>query len=292
MAPSPLVEAWQALGTHETVRNERVFVVDAPAFGAASGPPLLVVHGFPTSSIDFAEALPALRSNRRVLLLDLPGFGLSDKADRPYSLFDQAGVVEEVAAGHGLDEADLLTHDMGDSVGGELLARSLEGRLGFGIRRRVLTNGSIYLGLAHLTDGQQLLASLPDELMAPELAPTRDALVSALLATMAPGTTATDGLTAAAELVVREDGNRLLPRLIRYLAERREHEDRWTGAIESHPSPLTVVWGDLDPIAVWAMTDRLLERRPDATRTRLGGVGHFPMLEAAPAYAPAVLAGL
>ena len=40
---------------------------------------------------------------------------------------------------------------MGDSVGGEVLARSLEGRLQFDITQRVLTNGSIYIDMAHLT---------------------------------------------------------------------------------------------------------------------------------------------
>jgi pimeloyl-ACP methyl ester carboxylesterase len=161
----------------------------------------------------------------------------------------------------------------------------------------VLTNGSVYLDLAELTDGQRMLAGLPDEAIAAELAPTRDALSLALVATMAPGTPLTDTrlmdtVGASAELVARDGGNRLLPRLIRYLAERREHEARWTGAIESHPAPLTIVWGDADPIARWAMTDRLLERRLDAARTRLAGVGHYPMLEAPDAFAAAVLAPL
>ena len=53
-----------------------------------------------------------------------------------------------------------------------------------------------------------------------------------------------------------------------------------------------MVWGDLDPIAVWAMTDQLLERRPDAVRTRLEGVGHYPMVEAPAAFAAAVVAAL
>jgi pimeloyl-ACP methyl ester carboxylesterase len=109
---------------------------------------------------------------------------------------------------------------------------------------------------------------------------------------MAPGAQASAGVEAGAELIVVDGGNRLLPRLIRYLRERREHEARWTGAIESHPAPLTIVWGDRDPIAVYPMTDRLVERRPDAARTRLTDVGHFPMLEAPDAFASAVLAGL
>ena len=42
---------------------------------------------------------------------------------------------------------------------------------------------------------------------------------------------------------------------------------------------MTIVWGDLDPIAVWLMAERVHETRPDATLVRLRGIGHYPMLE-------------
>ena len=58
----------------------------------------------------------------------------------------------------------LLTHDVGDTVGGELLARRAEGSWAVDIARRIITNGSIYIEQAHLTDGQQLgLALSADE---------------------------------------------------------------------------------------------------------------------------------
>jgi pimeloyl-ACP methyl ester carboxylesterase len=294
-----LIDEWRALGRNLSVGGDDVFVIDAAATSAATvdSPPLLIIHGFPTSSIDFSPVLPALRAERRVVLLDLPGFGLSAKPDRAYSMFGQADVVEAVVADLGLTEVDLLTHDMGDTVGGEVLARGLDGTLGFSIRRRVLSNGSIYLGLAHLTDGQKLLSSLPDEQLPDGLGPEVDNLVQALLDTMAPtGSPASTPdhahVRAEAELISRAGGNRLLPRTIRYLDERRRFEERFTGAIEAHASPLTVVWGDLDPIAVYAMTDQLLERRADAVRIRLEGVGHYPMVEAPSSFADAVLSGL
>ncbi len=87
-------------------------------------------------------------------------------------------------------------------------------------------------------------------------------------------------LEAHAQLVAHEGGNRLLPRTIRYIEERRRHQDRYTGAIERHPSPLTVVWGRDDPIAVVEMVERLRGRRPDAEVRILDDVGHYPMIEA------------
>jgi pimeloyl-ACP methyl ester carboxylesterase len=297
MEAAALVADWAARGSIEQVGEDSVFVVDTRAVRSGAAPPLLVLHGYPTSSIDFAAVVPALAAERRVILLDYPGFGLSSKPDRAYSLFGHADVVEAVVGSLGIDEVDLLTHDLGDSIGGELLARSVDGTLRFGVGRRVITNGSIYMHLVQLSEGQKLLESLPDEAMPAERAPDVDAIERALLATLAPaGGDASRPdpvhVRAAAVLVVHEGGNRLLARQIRYLGERRQHEARWTGAIERHPSPVHIVWGDLDPIAVWPMTDELLRKRPEAARTRLTGVGHYPMVEAPAAFSAAVLEGL
>jgi pimeloyl-ACP methyl ester carboxylesterase len=295
VALTPLVDDWEELGRRVEHEGEMVFVNDQLAEEDTRHPPLLVIHGFPTSSIDFAEVLPALHARRRILLLDLPGYGFSDKVDRAYSLFGQADVVETVVADAGVGEVDLLTHDMGDSVGGELLARDLDGVLPFSIRRRVISNGSIYMDLAQLTAGQQFLESLGDRSLTDDDAPTLDMLRASLVATLSDHEASrpvASQLDAAAELIVRDGGNRLLPRIIRYLSERREHEARWTGAIERHPAPLSIVWGTEDPIAVIAMAERLAERRSDASLMRLEGIGHYPMVESPDAFADAVCAAL
>jgi len=288
------IEEWAARASRVTVGGESVAVVDLPAREGEQSRPLLVIHGYPTSSIDFQAVAGPLSAGRRVVLVDLPGYGLSAKPDRPYSLFGQADVVVAVAADAGLDRVDLLTHDMGDSVGGELLARSLEGTLGFELRRRVVTNGSIYLGLAQLTDGQQALRRMPDERLPEGVGPDAAGLTDVLVELCAPARRTDEvraRMRAGAELVVRDGGNRLMARLIRYIDERARHETRWTGAIESHPSPLTLVWGRYDPIAVATMVDRLAERRPDAAVTWLDA-GHWPMIELPDEFTRAVLAGL
>ena len=273
--------AWERRGEYHELAGRRVFVVDRSPVDATSSAavPVLVLHGFPTSSHDWHRVVDRFAVHQRVVLPDLLGFGLSDKPDQRYSLFEQADMVEAIARDLGLDEVALVTHDMGDSVGGELLARSLEGTLGFDVTRRVVTNGSIYLEMAHLTDGQQLLLSLPDKRLVDGLG--HDALVAALQATFASDSAVPDDdVATAADLILGDGGDLLLPRTIRYVAERREHEGRWTGAIERHPSPLTIVWGDADPIAVWPMAERLHEARPESTLVRLRAVGHYPMLEA------------
>lgn len=270
---------WSQLGTYRTLLGREIFVVELSA-EREEAEPVVVLHGFPTSSIDWRRVVGSLRQRRRVVLLDFLGYGFSAKPDQRYSLFEQADVVEALASELSIAAAALVSHDMGDSVAGELLARSLDGKLGFAVTRRVLTNGSIYLDMANLTDGQHLLLSLPDEMLAEGQALGYELVEAALAATCAPAMVpASDELAAMADAVVRNGGDRLLPRLIRYIEERRVHEGRWTGAIEAHSAPLTIVWGTADPIAVWPMAQRLHAARPDAQLVELDGVGHYPMVE-------------
>lgn len=281
------VGRWEELGTFHDFDGHDIFAVELGPGGAEAGEPLLVIHGFPTSSFDFAEVAMHLAADRRVVLLDLLGFGLSAKPDLPYTMALQADVVARVAAALSLNRFALLTHDMGDTVGGELLARQLEGRWPVEITKRVVTNGSIYIAMAHLTAGQNLLLSLPDELIPELAAPGREAIARSLVETLAPGHATVD-MASHAELVEHRGGNRALARTIRYIEERRSNERRFTGAIETHPSPLKVVWGPEDPIAVAEMADRLKAARPDARLTWITGTGHYPQLEDPAAYLVAI----
>lgn len=282
------VLAWQQRGAMVRAGDDEIFTIDT----GGDGDVLLIVHGFPSSSFDYRHVLPAfVDAGYRVVLLDLPGYGYSDKPDRAYSLFAAADAVEAVAAATGITRCALLTHDVGDSVGGEILARAIDGTLGFEITARVICNGSIYMDLVELSAGQQLMLALPDAMLPPDLAPGPELFAASLAATFA-APPSQEELDAQWALASRADGHRLLPRVIRYVEERRVHEARWTGAIERHPSPLTIVWGEVDPIAVVAMAHRLAAARPDATLRILSGIGHYPMIEAPGAFTAAALDGL
>jgi pimeloyl-ACP methyl ester carboxylesterase len=288
----PAVDAWRSRGRFLDTGAGRIFMIDQPPAEESGAPPVLVLHGFPSASFDWRHVLDRLAERRRVVLFDFLGFGLSDKPDIRYSIEQQAEIAQQVAGDVRLERVALVTHDMGDTVGGELLARSLDGALPFEVVDRVLTNGSIYIDMAHLTPGQELLLSLPDECLPADQPPEqwKPAFSSGLASTFSPGYPPSDDeLDAQWELAATGDGYRLLPRLIRYVEDRRANERRYTGAIERHPSPLGVVWGRLDPVAVVAMTATLAEARPDAAVVTLDDVGHYPMIEAPNRFADAVL---
>lgn len=274
-----LVEEWQDRGRYLDVEGKRIFVVDVPG-DVERAEPLLLIHGFPTSSFDWRMLIDPLARDRRVVTFDFPGFGLSSKpADVRYSLFDQATVAEEVARQLGVADAAVVSHDMGDSIAAELYARAIEGRLAFGVTRRVLTNGSIYIAMAQLSPGQQMLLAMDDVALPRDSAPQEETFGPSIAALFGDTPASPDELHAQWELLSREDGHTLLPRTIRYIEERRVYEGRWIEALRDHPAPITVAWGDADPIAVYAMAERFCAERPGTPLVRLDGVGHFPMIE-------------
>ena len=304
-------QAWLDRGQFIETRFGRVFAVDVPGSGDLEGAPapVVVLHGFPTSSFDWRLVLDDLAAGgRRVVLFDFIGFGLSDKPDRRYGIDLHADTAVAVLDSLGIGRCALVTHDMGDTVGGELLARTLPsgtvpadpawavppgesvvtstdgapGPLDLDVTRRVISNGSIYLDLASLTEGQQRLWSLPDE----KLDDSLGALVGGpgmgrgLAQVFHPDhQPEADELEALVELISLQGGHLLMPRLIRYLDDRRRAEARYTGAIEVHPAPLSIIWAQQDPVAVATMGEQLQARRPDTPLTRLEGVGHYPMIE-------------
>jgi pimeloyl-ACP methyl ester carboxylesterase len=284
---------WEERGRRRQLAGYEIFALEVPARAEESLEPLLVLHGFPSSSFDFHLVLDSLAEHRRVLLLDMVGYGLSAKPDQTYTMDLQADVVMAYTQELGIDRLALLTHDMGDTVGGELLARQLEGRWPVEVTRRLVTNGSIYIQMAHLSAGQEVLLSLPDERLPEGAALDRRSLEASLAATFSPESSVPDEeLAAMSAMIAQHDGHLLLPRLIRYIEERRAHESRYTGAIESHPSTLSILWGADDPIALVAMATRLHEARPDASLEILDGVGHYPMVEAPARFAQSVARAL
>jgi pimeloyl-ACP methyl ester carboxylesterase len=286
-------DLWQGRGGRIPLVGHEVFVIDIDPVEEEAREPLLVLHGFPTSSFDFHLVADGLARDRRVVLFDMVGYGLSAKPDLAYTVDLQADVTMALVERLGLHRLSLLTHDYGDTVGGELLARHDEGRWQVEIVQRVLTNGSIFISMAHLSIGQELLLSLPDQRLTDGTFLDADALAESLAATFAPNSSVSpDELADHVGLIMRDGGQHLLPRTIRYIEERRQREERFTGAIEVHASPLAVVWGTEDPIAVVAMVDHLMAARPETRVEILDGVGHYPMIEAPERFLSAVLAAL
>ena len=80
---------WERGGQFETIAGRRIFVRHRPG----SGPPAVLLHGYPSSSYDWRHMFELL-GERPLTTFDFLGFGLSDKPrDHVYSLSGQADLV-------------------------------------------------------------------------------------------------------------------------------------------------------------------------------------------------------
>src|SRR3954454_18786357 len=150
-------EAWRQAGTFAEIGGHQIFVRERA--GDAGQPPLLFLHGYPSSSYDWRHAFDGL-DGHRLLVFDFLGFGLSDKPrDHVYALQAQADIVEAVAERFAGEPVVLVSHDMGSSVATELLARDIDGTLSFTLRSALLFNASLVRERASLLWGQKLLLS-------------------------------------------------------------------------------------------------------------------------------------
>jgi pimeloyl-ACP methyl ester carboxylesterase len=270
-------QQWLESGSHfewaplEPMRHASKVGIFHAEFGDPEAPLLLMVHGFPTSSIDWQDVVEELSVNHRVCVLDLPGFGFSDKPQgETYTLHRDSELLdhyltEVLGAQHGA----VVAHDRGDSVALSFARRCITGQTSFELTHLVLSNGNIFLPLSNLTEFQRLTLD-------PATAPaTVAALTPALLAAGLGQTTFTPprslddpAIAALADTFATNDGLAVIHDTIQYLVERSEQEQDWLEALAAMPVKTTLVWGlydEVSPLRVAAhVWDTYLATKPGA----------------------------
>jgi pimeloyl-ACP methyl ester carboxylesterase len=269
------VARWRSRGKFLRSRGFNVFVVDE-----GEGPCVLVLHGFPTSGYDFSAALSDLRKRHRVIVVDMIGYGLSDKPEAfSYSLEAQADVLLDVWSQLGVTRAHLVAHDMGTSVACALLARRERAALPFDLSSVAFTNGSVFIEMARLTPSQKLLRN---NTLGPLFASLGSRVVFGLQLRRIFGradSVPSEELDAMWAMLCHNDGRKRLPAIIRYIDERYEKAPQWLAPLARLDVPSLALWGARDPVSIVAIAERLVREIPGAQLVKLEGVGHYPMVE-------------
>lgn len=94
------------------VRNINVAVVDE----GEGETTLLLVHGLGSYIKGWKKNIPELSKRFRVIAVDLPGYGKSDKEAYPYSLSFYAQVLTELLDKMGVEKAVFVGHSMGGQI--------------------------------------------------------------------------------------------------------------------------------------------------------------------------------
>lgn len=94
------------------VRNIEVGIIDE----GSSGEVLLLIHGLGSNAKGWMKNIPELAKKHRVIAVDLPGYGKSDKGYYQYSLPFYAQVLTELLDALKIDQATLVGHSMGGQI--------------------------------------------------------------------------------------------------------------------------------------------------------------------------------
>ena len=233
---------------------------------AGTGPPVVVCHGTPWSSVVWSRYADALADSFTVHAWDMPGYGRSSKDPRhPVDFGAQAEAFAAVLAHWGLERPHVLAHDFGGAV-------SL---------RATLTGGVSYASLllvdvvAIPPSGSpffRFVADRPDALDA--LPPyIHEAVVRAYIQGASQRGLPADDLDALVAPWITEAGQPAFYRQIAQYDERFLVEnERRLGELSL---PVRVVWGADDRWIPPQTGRRLAQLIPGADYVEVPGAGHL-----------------
>lgn len=245
---------------------------------AGEGDPLLLLHGFPTSSWDFHAIWPTLAAQYRVITYDKLGFGFSDKPSvGDYTIDAHLRRTWALLTALGITQVQLLAHDVGNTITQAWLARQLEGSVPVRLTRVCLLNGGLFPETHRMRPLQRLLLSPLGAWVARLSSAKR--FGQGMAEVFGPNTQPSpQALVDYWTLMSRQQGQHLLHKHIQYIHERRRQRARWVGALQHTPVPLSLIDGVYDPVSGAHMVARFRELLPGRRVTELA-CGHFPQVE-------------
>ena len=115
------LQSWEHEGNYLSFKDYKIFYKFSPKLNAQT---IFLIHGYPTSSFDWAKIWDTLAENYQVLAIDLLGLGFSDKPSKyVYSVQDHADQAIALIEYLKLEEVHLVGHDLGVGIIQELLDR-------------------------------------------------------------------------------------------------------------------------------------------------------------------------
>jgi len=281
------IQEWKESGAHIPYGpfGHKVFVKQIGSPAASSDKTLLLIHGFPESSYSFHAVLSGLQNIfDRIILFDMLGYGFSDKPTDAYtySLFEQADTAFTVWNHFNITGGHILSHDMGDSVATEILARHENGLLpawlSQGIHSMTFTNGSMVLELAKLRITQKILLSKFGHFL--KNMTTYNLFRQQVKSAHGNSNLKEEDVEAVWYMNTLQNGDQKTYLTIKYLNDRKRFETtRWLPALSKTNLPIHICWGEDDNVARVEMAHYLKENVcTNATLTIMKGLGHFCQL--------------
>lgn len=266
--------------------------------GPDTGVPVVLIHGTAAWSELWRGTIDFLAGNGyRVIALDLPPFGFSDRpADRNYTRSAQAERIRGVLDGLKIDKAILVGHSFGGGATVETVMRYPER-----VRGLVLVAAAVGLPQPGETPAQPsplVMGLLGTPIIAETLVAatvTNPLLTRRLLAMMlAKHEAATPQLAAvlARPMTLKSSTPDFAVWLRFFLSPDTAATSARREAFGRIGARTRLIWGDLDTLTPLDQGKDLERLIPGARMQVLGGVGHIPQIEDPAAFRPALAQAL
>lgn len=257
-------------GEFVDVGGSRLYYYAAGTRGA--GDPVVLLHGFPTSSRLWHGLVPDFAPGHRLIIADLPGFGRSDPpregaartasagcaahAEALRALLDDLGVERAILVGHGMGGgvAQAFAVQWPERVSGLALVSSAA----FGARPRGMARVARALGpLARVTPPTLLAGFVHGSVRRGFSDISRSRLT----------------LDTCLRHFTTPSGRNALAAHLRALGQC--DTTQWSARLGELTMPAAVIWGADDPFYPLALGQRLQQAMPGATLTVIPGAAHF-----------------
>jgi pimeloyl-ACP methyl ester carboxylesterase len=268
---------WSAHQSWQIVGGTPVNTIELAPEQVGDAQPLVFVHGLSGSWQNWLEQLPAFAAERRVITLDLPGFGYSPMPEQKLSIAGYARLLDELLAQLGVDAAAVVGNSMGGFIGAEL-AIAFPQR----VERLVLISAAGLSTHEHPGSTRVLPAMRRAEriLMASGAwAATRSDAVArrARLRDAALGVVVRHPDRLPAALAAEQIRGAGKPGFVQGLEAVLEYEIR--ERLGEIACPTLIVWGDHDRLINVRDADLFAELIPNSRKVVFQDTGHMSMLE-------------
>lgn len=248
------------------------------AAGSEDNPAILLLHGFPSSSHQYRNLIPALSANYRVIAPDLPGFGSTvapPRGEYDYTFENLAATIDGFTEALDLDQFAMYLFDYGAPVGFRIAEAHPER-----ITAIVTQNGNAYdEGLtdawgplrAYWSDGSQENRDALRPLLKRETTQWQyvTGAPDALKDRISPDAINHDQAILDRDAEIQLD-------LFRSYGTNVTAYPEWQKYLRENKPPLLAIWGKNDPFFGPSGASAFKRDVPEAT-VELIDAGHFPL---------------
>lgn len=289
------LKEWCEKGQTTTVNGHQMFYIYRKCNNKMVKNPqtFALVHGFPASSFDYHKVIDELANYGNVFANDHIGFGFSDVpvANFTYSLSEAAENLLTVWRHAGIKKAHVISHDMGDSVVTEILARRYREMLPSDFddffQSVTFTNGGMRFSMINFRVSQLLMMypsiGKPLSRFGKKIGLTERIFKKQILSIWSPYVENTEERDQDIHdlYLLNAYQDKLLYgyKLCYYLWDRSNFEFRWYDALKHLDIPSRFIWSDSDSVSPVTIPESFKDMVPNFTLRLVKHGGHFWMLE-------------